>query len=665
MQNDGAKGLAVGLGAAAGIAAWNLAGQAIGKVTDFLGDATRAAIDEEASNTALRQSLNANVPAWDGNRDAIEKVIASRMRLGFSDDEQRNSLARLLPVYGDVTEALDVQRVAMDLAAFKHVDLESATLALIRTEGGQYRALKELIGSTKDINSAEEALAAVHRVTAGAAEELANKEGGKLKAAQIALDEIMEKFGAVTLPLVTGGMQVIVGIAETVGAAFKFVGDVIGAVTGPISDFVDGINDAANAHSAEADAVAAYNIAINKLQNDFANGVITEEEYRQKSADLAAAFDDLVQRTQGFTVDLFDVERASHIASEGLERVDVAAVGAGAGFSEAERQGSILVALFPTLSAGLGVLATQFGNVEAAASSAFGQISGDDRGTGAGNGRPRPSQNFDDVMDKIVKGHKKATTAAKDQSKAVRDELADAYDKLKRDAHDAMEQIHDDKLRAIDDAHDVRDAELDAQQDAIRAGVSVEEQKVRAMRDARRERELRAAVTGALTPEDRAAATQALADFLDDQRLMRLDSDADAKIAAIDIEKEKNDLIAAAARERENKRYKDAQKALDDELRLVKSHIDKMTKDYDRGFREIAASAKKWGVDKLLGINPTANPTASAPTSNGRSAADAGAGSLVANIYLGDKLIAQHLATLNYQEGALRSSGGVSTGMTR
>src|SRR3990167_8182645 len=101
---------ATGFGLAAGINVMGLATRAIGKVTDYLGDALHAAQEEEASIAKLTTAIEANVEGWDGNTDAMESVLKTRMKLGFSDDEQRDSLAKLVGVTHDVTTALDVQR---------------------------------------------------------------------------------------------------------------------------------------------------------------------------------------------------------------------------------------------------------------------------------------------------------------------------------------------------------------------------------------------------------------------------------------------------------------------------------------------------------------------------------------------------------------------------
>lgn len=182
-----------------------------------------AAIDEEESIARLTSSLKANVPAWNGNTSAIEKVLAARMKLGFSDDEQRTSLARLVGATRDVSKALELERVAMDLARFKKIDLYEASEALIKIEGGQYRALKGLIGSTKDITTSEQALAAVHRVAGGAATDLAETNRGKLTVSNVMLGESLEKLGGVVMPIVSEALTTAAELATGLAGALDIL----------------------------------------------------------------------------------------------------------------------------------------------------------------------------------------------------------------------------------------------------------------------------------------------------------------------------------------------------------------------------------------------------------------------------------------------------------
>lgn len=209
LQRDGAKGLGIGLGAAAGLQAFNAAGSAIHEVTGFLKESVSAAIDEEAGIKKLDASLRANVATFSGSTTAIEANIASREALAFSDDDLRGSLALLVGATHDVEKAQTLQATAMDLARFKGIDLASASEALIKVEGGQYRSLKALGIVLKDGATATEALAAVQAVAGGQAQAFSETTAGAMESANIAIDDLQEEIGAKLAPAIKDAADVI------------------------------------------------------------------------------------------------------------------------------------------------------------------------------------------------------------------------------------------------------------------------------------------------------------------------------------------------------------------------------------------------------------------------------------------------------------------------
>lgn len=198
LQKTSAKGFAIGVGVAATNFALGALQGTLGAVGDVVREATDAFIDDERSQVQLRAAIRANVDAWDGNTKAIEGVLAARMKLGFSDDEQRDSLKGLVAAYGDVTKALEVERTAMDLARFSGVDLATASDVLIKVHAGNYRALKALGINTKDITNETQALAAVQKIATGQAEEFAGSLEGRLAVASTRSKEAMERLGQAT-----------------------------------------------------------------------------------------------------------------------------------------------------------------------------------------------------------------------------------------------------------------------------------------------------------------------------------------------------------------------------------------------------------------------------------------------------------------------------------
>jgi hypothetical protein len=237
-QREGSQGVKAGITAGATVKAFSLLDTAISSAVSWLGDAKRAYQEDAASQAAMRTSLQANVAGWDGNTDAIEKVIKSRMRLGFADDEQRAGLTVLTGVTHDATKALELQRVAMDLARFRGMDLATASMLVGKVYGGNVSILKRY-GIQLDKNATStEAIAAITKMAGGQAEAYATGPLGKELAAQIKVGESMERVGAVVsqvsaavLPALADGLEGIVAVGEQVGAMIGPIVDGFNAIS--------------------------------------------------------------------------------------------------------------------------------------------------------------------------------------------------------------------------------------------------------------------------------------------------------------------------------------------------------------------------------------------------------------------------------------------------
>lgn len=218
-KSKGFQSIVSGIGMGAGIAAFNAITNSVGRVVDVMGDAVTAAIEEEQSVKKLGAALQANVAGYDGTTEAIEKTLAARMRLGFSDDEQRDSLARLVSTTKDSTDALRLQRQAMDLARLRNIDLAAASDIVGKVYGGNIGILARYGIQLKKGISPTEALAEVQRRAAGQAEAYANTLGGQLEANQINMNERLEQLGIRILPAVVGGFDALIGVLDTVAGS--------------------------------------------------------------------------------------------------------------------------------------------------------------------------------------------------------------------------------------------------------------------------------------------------------------------------------------------------------------------------------------------------------------------------------------------------------------
>lgn len=242
IKSKGASGLLGKLGNVTGglITPMSLGASAALALGAGLVTATRAAIADEESVNRLRASLKANIPAWDGNIDAIERNITAQQELGFADEELRDSLTVLVGATRDVTKAQSIMGTAMDLARFKGIDLRTASEALIKVEGGHYRALAQLGIKLREGATSTEALAAVQKVAGGQAKAYGETTAGALVSLGVAVDELVEDIGKDLVPAVRAAA---VALREDIIPAVRDLGDVVGPIIGGLGNLAGGLHD--------------------------------------------------------------------------------------------------------------------------------------------------------------------------------------------------------------------------------------------------------------------------------------------------------------------------------------------------------------------------------------------------------------------------------------
>jgi hypothetical protein len=117
-----------------------------------------AAIDAEASTARLEQAFkNAGLSSAAYSKQ-IEGAEAASRKLGFTDEDVKNSLGSLLSATKNVGLSIKDMSVAEDLARFKHLDLEQATKMLTMAMTGSQRAVKQLGITISPVTSAVDAL---------------------------------------------------------------------------------------------------------------------------------------------------------------------------------------------------------------------------------------------------------------------------------------------------------------------------------------------------------------------------------------------------------------------------------------------------------------------------------------------------------------------------
>ena len=247
------RGVSLGLagigGAAIGLAKSGLF-VALGAVTAFgtaLAGGVKGALDEQVGIERLNTALRNNVAGWNGNRTAIEQVIDARTRLAFDDSALRDSLSALVMRTHDVTKAMELQALAMDLARAKGIDLETASTIIGKVFSGNVGILTRYGIAIDKGATATEALAAIQKQTAGQAEAYGKTTKGAFEAFSVAMQNVFEDAGSALLPFLTDLAStmttvLIPAVKSVVGAISQWFADnkeLIGQLRDGIANVLD------------------------------------------------------------------------------------------------------------------------------------------------------------------------------------------------------------------------------------------------------------------------------------------------------------------------------------------------------------------------------------------------------------------------------------------
>ena len=242
------------------------AAAAVGALAVALGDATKAAIEDDAAQQELARQLTATTGANAAQIASVEGWISAQGKLlGITDDELRPALAGLVRATGSVSEAQKLASAAMDLAAQKGVPLASVTKTLEKAYGGNLKALAKLAPEYRqmieDGASFEDVMYAIGTATGGAATTAANTAQGQFKRLSISLQETKESIGAALMPAIQAVLPVLSSLANFAAensTAFLAVAGVIGTLAGIIL-----------AYNAYLKLQAAYTVAATVAQAAF------------------------------------------------------------------------------------------------------------------------------------------------------------------------------------------------------------------------------------------------------------------------------------------------------------------------------------------------------------------------------------------------------------
>lgn len=174
----------------------------------------KAAQEQAIGINILNQALERVGTSYANERDAIEASIAVMMRkTNFSDEAQREALARLITLTGSYQKSLTALPVVIDMAAALQLDLQTASLLVAKALEGNTAMLTRYGVVIKDGATATEIMATLTAKFGGSAEAAANP----VIQLRNQLDELMEVVGDNLLPILNEILPIITDFARTIG----------------------------------------------------------------------------------------------------------------------------------------------------------------------------------------------------------------------------------------------------------------------------------------------------------------------------------------------------------------------------------------------------------------------------------------------------------------
>jgi len=189
-------------------------------------DAARAKIQTyqdslEKVNNALAQHQAllglASTSVADLSKQFTSAADAS-VKLGFNVDDSLRSFQSLMQATHDVTQSMQLNTLAMNLARDKQEDLGTATNQIVQILEGGGRAAKQFGINMSETATPAQALAQLTQMLGGQAQAYADGPAGKAAIAQAEWNKTMEDAGTTILPIVDDLIEKIGNLVNWVDA---------------------------------------------------------------------------------------------------------------------------------------------------------------------------------------------------------------------------------------------------------------------------------------------------------------------------------------------------------------------------------------------------------------------------------------------------------------
>lgn len=165
--------------------------------------AVKAASEAQAEMSQFDAMLKNTKGSTEDAKNKMLEAAQAAVKLGFDDETAALSMAKFYQRTGDVTEAIKLNTLAMDLSRNKHVDMNTAVNMVNMALSGQGRALLAYGIQLKEAATPLEALKQLQDLTKGSAEAFASTYEGKMQAFHESFTNFKEMVGEKIIPILT------------------------------------------------------------------------------------------------------------------------------------------------------------------------------------------------------------------------------------------------------------------------------------------------------------------------------------------------------------------------------------------------------------------------------------------------------------------------------
>ena len=207
-----------------------------------LGDATKAAMEDQKEQAALALTLQNVTGAGAKQTAQVEEQISAMSRAsGIADTDYRKSLEALVRGTKDVDMAMKDMNLVMDISTALQMDSTTVADALAKAYQGNFKALRtlspEMATMIKEGASLDEVMNVLGGTFGGSVAKQAETAAGKMAIMKNSIGETKESIGAALLPVLEAVLPVLQKFADWAQdnpQAFLYIASTIGIIAAAI-----------------------------------------------------------------------------------------------------------------------------------------------------------------------------------------------------------------------------------------------------------------------------------------------------------------------------------------------------------------------------------------------------------------------------------------------